>query len=180
MGMSRVVKTTVPTARPGEVYIDGGNGGRVELGFQFGAKLEQERKNPMLLCIMKLLYGAKMRLVTLRSMGGRQHRDEAEHGFVLSTMWEKRMRTKPLLVDILRTGMVDWARLLWRWCWACLLGCCWAASTGKVQVRFSLIFYFSIFSVLYFLFSILFVEFKFEFNSALQIFANTFNLAITS
>jgi hypothetical protein len=54
--------------------------------------------------------------------------------------------------------------------WVCglVLGYCWAASAaGKVQVRFSLLFYF-----FHFLFSITFVEFKFEFNYALQMFIN--------
>jgi hypothetical protein len=53
-------------------------------------------------------------------------------------------------------------------CWAALLGFCGQVSPGKV---FYLPFSFSVlFSVLYFMFSIPFVEFKFEFNPTLQMF----------
>jgi hypothetical protein len=46
---------------------------------------------------------------------------------------------------------------------------------GEVQVRF-----FPFFSFIYFCFVFLFVEFKFEINSAMQVFVNTIHLEITS
>jgi hypothetical protein len=166
--MSRLVVMMVTTPRLGKVLIDGDGWRQYGLGFQIGEKLERGRKNSMLVFVQKLLY---------RACGAPRHEFEEGGG---SSAEEKRGTAS--CCPPREEGDEDDASQIFfgrRGKWAGPGQSGGLLRYGKVQVCF-LSFSIFPFTDLYFLFSILLVEFKFEFNSALQIFAYTFNLAITS
>jgi hypothetical protein len=146
--------TMAYSARPGKVLVDGDGRRPARLGFRFGVKLEPGRKNPMLLCVVKLLYGAGTRLVTTSSEEGlpAPRRRRSRLGAVLHARDED--EDDPLQIFLIEevcwagVGPCWWATagLLRTWLLGCSLGC----GAGKVQVDFSLL---SSFSVLFSVFN---------------------------
>jgi hypothetical protein len=64
MGKKSTAVTMVTTPRLGEASFAGGNGEVVRQVSAWGTKFGPERKNSMLRCVVRLLYGSGTRLVT--------------------------------------------------------------------------------------------------------------------
>jgi hypothetical protein len=143
----------------------------VRLGFRYeGEKSSRGERVEARVCRGDL-YGARTRLVTPSVEEEPPARDEGEHAVVLALMHGGEDEDE-LLTSVFDEGV---SRADPGLCWPVLAGllvglCCWAAGgltrPGKVQVGFSLLFFFLfLFSVLYFLF-----EFIFEFNTVCKYF----------
>jgi hypothetical protein len=110
----RMLMTTVTTAVLGEAPIVGGNGGRRELGFLFGTKLDREGKNLEL----EFVQGTYTALVVVDDRPGQQRRP-GRGGW--SALWCSPARRAsrdeeedPLLALIRTKRYTGWAG---PWCW---------------------------------------------------------------
>jgi hypothetical protein len=109
----------VTTPRLGEASFAGDNGEVVRQGSGLGTKFEPERKELGLGFALGIYTTPGRASSRLRSRRGRQRRDEAEHGVVLSTMRGGEDEDGHLLLFFCRRGKLAGLAATW----AMVLGC---------------------------------------------------------